>query len=167
VTPAKGSSSGPVVIPTANDVATPSDAATSLEDGLAQPLKLTVQFPCVGVCAVRAHGEVDMLTAPLLDACLSEQLATGPAHVIVDLQLVRFFGCTGLTCLLKARDLAGHIPGTQLHLAGLVNRTVARPLLITALLERFDTYPTLAQALATLTRSLGATPSAMKCLATD
>jgi len=47
--------------------------------------------------------------------------------------------------LLRARELA-QITATQVHLAGLVNRVVARPSQITELLERFDTYPTLTDA---------------------
>jgi hypothetical protein len=35
----------------------------------------------------------------------------------------------------------------QLHIAGMVTRAVVRPLEVTGLLERFDTYPTLADAL--------------------
>lgn len=49
--------------------------------------------------------------------------------------------------LLRARELA-QTTATQVHLAGLVNRVVARPSQITELLERFDTYPTLTDALA-------------------
>ena len=46
-------------------------------------LGLTVEHPAVGVCVVTVDGELDMVTAPLLEACLSEQLATDPRHLIL------------------------------------------------------------------------------------
>lgn len=101
---------------------------------------------------------MDTLTAPLLDACLREQLAGVPAHLIVDLQPVRFLGSAGLSCLLRARELAQQTTEVHLHLAGLVTRVVARPLDVTGLLERFDnTYPSVTDALTALTGSAEAT----------
>ncbi len=113
-------------------------------------LTLTVQRPAAGVCVVAVAGEVDALTAPLLDTCIREQLTADPTHLILDLQPVRFLGSTGLACLLKARELAQQTPGAQLHLAGLVTRAVARPLQITDLLALFDTHATLTHALTAL-----------------
>ncbi len=115
-----------------------------------QFLGLTVGHPAVGVCVVAVDGELDMVTAPLLEACLREQLATGPTHLILDLQPVRFMASNGLNCLLQVHELT-QTTGTQLHLAGLVTRAVARPLQVTQLLELFNTYPTLSHALTALT----------------
>jgi anti-sigma B factor antagonist len=98
---------------------------------------------------VAVEGEVDTLTAPALKTCVSEQVATLPAHLVLDLESVRFMGAQGLSCLLEARGLVQQNE-SQLHLAGLVTRAVARPLHITGLLELFSTYPTLPQALAAL-----------------
>lgn len=113
-------------------------------------LGLTVQNPAAGVCVVTVDGELDTLSAPLLEACVAEQLAAAPAHLILDLQPVRFLASTGLTSLLRAHELA-ETTGTQLHLAGLVTRVVARALHVTELLECFDTYPLLTDALAVVT----------------
>lgn len=99
---------------------------------------------------VVVDGELDALTTPLLNTCICEQLATSPPHLVLDLQLVRFLGCTGLTCLLNARELAHQTTGAQLHLAGLATRAVARPLQVTELLKLFDTHPTLTDALTKL-----------------
>ena len=115
-----------------------------------QRLELTVAHPGQGVCVVTVNGELDLLTAPLLDACVREQLAACPLHLVLNLQPVRFLSARGLTCLQQARDLTQQTPGSQLHLTGLVTRVVARPLEITGLLELFDTYPTLAHALVAL-----------------
>jgi len=116
-----------------------------------QRLGLTVQHPAVGVRVVAVAGELDMLTAPLLDACVREQLAAVPTDLILDLEAVRFLGSDGLSCLLGARALAQQTTGVRLHLAGLVTRAVARLLEVTGLLEQFDTYSCLTDALAALT----------------
>jgi anti-sigma B factor antagonist len=112
-------------------------------------LKLTVERPAIEVCVVTVDGELDMLTAPALEACLREQLSTNPSHLVVDLQQVSFLDSQGLNCLLLARE-ATQTTNTQLHLAGLVTRAVARPLQVSQLLEHFTTHPTITQALAGL-----------------
>jgi anti-anti-sigma factor len=113
-------------------------------------LGLVVKQPANGVCVLVVDGELDALTAPLLTARIHEQLAADPAHLVVDLEAVRFFGSSGLNCLLNARELIQQISGIQLHIAGVVTRAVARPLEVTGLLERFDSYLTLADALTAL-----------------
>jgi anti-sigma B factor antagonist len=100
-----------------------------------------VRYPAPGVCVVVVDGELDMLTAPLLEACVREQLAEVLIHLILDLESVRFLGSSGLSCLLGARELTRQSSGVQLHLAGLVTQAVARPLATIGLLEYFDTYP--------------------------
>jgi anti-sigma B factor antagonist len=112
-----------------------------------QRLGLSVQHPAVGVCVVAVAGELDLLTAPLLDACVREQLAAAPTNLILDLQAVRFLGASGLSCLLRAREGVQQTTGVRLHLAGLVTRAVARSLEVTGLREQFDTYPCLIDAL--------------------
>jgi anti-sigma B factor antagonist len=109
-------------------------------------LSLTVEHPANGVCVITVDGELDMFTAPLLEACLREQLCTNPRHLIVDLQPVCFLASHGLNCLLQARENA-RTTATQLYLAGLVTHAVARPLQVSQLLELFNTYPTLTHAL--------------------
>lgn len=126
----------------------------------AQRLGLTVQHLAVGVCVVVVDGELDMLTAPQLEACVREQLAAVPTDLILDLEAVRFVGSNGLSCLLRVRELAQQTTGARLHLAGLVTPTVARLLEATGLLEQFDTYSCLADALTALTDSPEVTISA-------
>jgi anti-sigma B factor antagonist len=99
---------------------------------------------------VAVAGELDLLTASLLEACLRKQLAAVPTHLILDLEAVRFLGASGLSCLLRAYELAQQTPGTQLHLAGMVTRVVARSLEVTGLLAQFDSYPCVTDALAVL-----------------
>ena len=118
-------------------------------DAGSELLALTVERPTNGVCVVTVGGELDMLTVPMLEACLGKQLSTAPRHLVVDLQLVSFLDSTGLNCLLRARE-ATLTTTTRLHLAGLATRAVARPLEVSQLLEVFTTYPTVTQALAAL-----------------
>ncbi|MDQ3901732.1 MAG: STAS domain-containing protein [Actinomycetota bacterium] len=113
-------------------------------------LGLVVQERADGVRVLAVDGELDALTAPLLGVCLREQFAANPAHLILDLQAVRFLGSSGLNCLLDARESVQQIPGMQLHIAGVVTRAVARPLEVTGLMDRFITYPTLEDALTAL-----------------
>lgn len=115
-------------------------------DGLARPWGLSVQhYPAVGICVVVVEGELDVLTAPLLEQRVREQLVAAPAHLILDLEPVSFLGSSGLSGLLVARELA-LTSGVQLHLAGLITRVVARSVEVTGLLGAFSTYPTLLQA---------------------
>lgn len=161
--PSHGHADPPAADHLTNPVDTVVPAGNGSVEGLvhhctsAELLGLTVQHPAIGVCVVAVEGEVDTLTAPLLDACLREQLAGVPTHLIVDLQPVRFLGSAGLNCLLQARELAQQTTEVHLHLAGLVTRVVARPLEVTGLLERFDTYPSVTDALTALTDSTQAT----------
>ena len=143
----------------ANDAAGLSGTADSVADDTtddptpdagSELLALTVERPTSGVCVVTVGGELDMLTAPMLEACLGEQLSTAPRHLVVDLQRVSFLDSKGLNCLLRAREATQSTTTTQLHLAGLVTRAVARPLEVSQLLEVFTTYPTVTQALAAL-----------------
>jgi len=132
---------------TADSPTDPPDLAVRVGTDL---LGLVVQQRANGVCVLAVDGELDALTAPLLGACLREQFVANPVHLIVDLQAVCFLGSSGLNCLLEAREIAQQVPGMHLHLAGLATRAVARPLEVTGLLDRFDTYPTLADALTAL-----------------
>ncbi|HYZ35726.1 MAG TPA: STAS domain-containing protein [Pseudonocardiaceae bacterium] len=44
---------------------------------------------------------------------MHEQLADAPPHLILDLESVRFLGSSGLSCLLRARELAEQTPGSS------------------------------------------------------
>jgi anti-sigma B factor antagonist len=109
-------------------------------------LGLSVQhYPLVGITVVVVDGELDLLTAPLVEECLRDQLVAGPAHLVLDLESVRFLGASGLSCMLSARELVG-ARGSELHLAGLITNVVQRAVEATGLLGLFSTYPTLIHA---------------------
>jgi anti-sigma B factor antagonist len=94
---------------------------------------------------VRVGGEVDMLTTPMLSACLIEQLQTDPAMLVLDLRGVGFLGSSGLAALVTARDEAGN-RGVTLRLVS-ADHAVLRPLTATGLTDLFDIYPDLETAL--------------------
>lgn len=66
------------------------------------------------------------------------------------LPAVRFLGSSGLNCLLDGRELVAQASRVQLHIAGLISPAVARPMEVTGLVDRFDTYPTVTDALTAL-----------------
>ena len=56
-----------------------------------------------GVCTVWVAGEIDLATAPSLEAALAEAEAGGAARVEVDLDGVKFLGLAGVHVLVTAR----------------------------------------------------------------
>jgi anti-sigma B factor antagonist len=98
------------------------------------------------IVIVRVGGEIDMLTTPLLGACLTEQLQTGPRLLVVDMREVGFLGSSGLAALVTAREGASDRDVT-LRLVS-ANHAVLRPLTATGLAELFDIYADLEAALA-------------------
>ncbi|MGH3795055.1 MAG: sigma-70 family RNA polymerase sigma factor [Pseudonocardiaceae bacterium] len=120
-----------------------------------QPLRLLLQHPVPEVCVVGVHGELDMLTAPLLDECLREQIGHALPHLVVDLEGVSFLGTSGLSSLLRARELA-QTAGVDFCLATLAKKAVRESLAVASVLPVFRCYPTLAQVLPELRDRTGA-----------
>jgi anti-anti-sigma factor len=52
-------------------------------------------------------GELDMLTAPILDAALQAAESATPRRIVVDLRRLLFMDCCGLRVLLGAHERAG------------------------------------------------------------
>lgn len=59
---------------------------------------IDIDEPTGGPAVIRVSGDVDVLTAPILRACLAEAVLTGH-NVVVDLLHVPFIGCAGLAAL--------------------------------------------------------------------
>jgi anti-sigma B factor antagonist len=115
-----------------------------------RPWGLSAQhYPALGICIVVVEGELDLLTAPLLEQRVREQLLAVPTHLILDLESVHFLDSSGLRCLLQVRKLA-QTTGTRLHLTGLITRAVVRAVETTGLRGVFSTYPTLIHAVVEL-----------------
>ncbi len=93
-----------------------------------------------GVAVVTAVGEVDLHTAPQLEAALAEQIAAGHPRLVVDLSGVGFLDSTGLGVLVKALKAAREGEG-WIRLV-VTSPRIARVFEITGLdaqLPRFDT----------------------------
>ncbi|MFI0898112.1 STAS domain-containing protein [Streptomyces sp. NPDC020983] len=86
-----------------------------------------------GTTVVTACGDIDIETAPSLDADLAAALHTHH-RVVLDLSDVTFMDCTGLRALVHARNLADRL-GNRLVLRGAA-RPVLRLLRLTGLDKR-------------------------------
>ena len=98
------------------------------------------------VAVVAASGEVDVFTAPGLDAELSALLSDGHTRLVVDLTGVSFLDSTGLGVLVKglksARDAGG-----SLHLV-VTSERIRKIFDITGLDAAMPLYDTVEAALA-------------------
>jgi anti-anti-sigma factor len=112
-------------------------------------LLLATSVPAPGIHLVRAWGELDIIGAEQLAACLAGQITSRPAHLIVDLTGLSFLGDSGISELVRARTVAER-SGTRLHVAGTATPAVRRPMLASRLLTVFGCYPTAARAFAGL-----------------
>lgn len=81
---------------------------------------------------LRAVGEVDHVSAPMLDEQLriAEAIVVPPAPVVLDLEGVSFLGSVGLTVLLQHHDRCVEL-GTRLEVTG--SHAVRRAVTVTGL----------------------------------
>jgi anti-sigma B factor antagonist len=98
-----------------------------------------------GGVVLRISGEIDMLTAPRLREELGKLIDAHPKVLVLDLAAVVFFASSGLASLVEAREAAA-AAGVPLRLA-CPSRSVRRPLQITGLAGRFETYDDVRSAL--------------------
>lgn len=94
---------------------------------------------------VSAVGEIDLYTAPTLQAKLTEAVRDGPVDVIIDLSRVEFCDSTGMNVLLAALKRIREREGS-LALAG-PQSPVRRILEITGLDTVFTVYRSVDEAL--------------------
>ena len=89
-----------------------------------------------GVATVLLEGELDIASAPVLDASLADVEGNGSGTVVLDLAGVRFIDSTGLRSLLSARSRA-EASGHKLRLANLTV-DVERVFDVTGVRRMFD-----------------------------
>ncbi|MFD5027499.1 STAS domain-containing protein [Streptomyces sp. NPDC058373] len=90
---------------------------------------------------IGVHGDVDLHTAPALDAALAQALRGGGSRTVVDLSGTGFADSSILGSLLRAlRDHRDH--GRRLILAGPMSDLVSRLFEVTGTLAAFETAPT-------------------------
>jgi len=98
-----------------------------------------------GRTVVAAIGEVDLFTAPALDAELTRVVAAGASTVVVDLTGVDFLDSTGLSVLVKALKRVRESDGSLSVVVA--SERVAKVFRITGLDQILPVHPTLAEAL--------------------
>jgi anti-sigma B factor antagonist len=108
-------------------------------------VELFVNSPADGVRVVRVVGDIDMLTAPVLDSMIANQFRARPRLVVLDLREVQFMSSSGLASLMLARVQATK-SGARLHLV-IDGDPVLRPMTITGLTPLFGIYRDLSSAL--------------------
>lgn len=103
---------------------------------------------------VTAAGEIDLVAAPRLREALSDHLAAGRSHLLLDLCQVTFIDSTGLGVVVgagkKVRELGG-----SLRIA-CDNQRVLRLLAITGISRSVAVLPTLDEATADWAAAAGA-----------
>jgi anti-anti-sigma factor len=107
-------------------------------------LTVTVTHPATGLTLVGLAGELHALTRPTLDQHLERQLRDPHHHaLILDMSHLSYCNVAGLTCLLRARDLA-HDQHVSFQLV--TGALVERLLRLLDLHDRFVTCPDLTTA---------------------
>lgn len=95
-------------------------------------------------------GEIDLNTAPTLEAVLTDVLADKPATLVVELSAVDFMGSVGLRILVSGQEQMGGAAHFGVVVDGPATR---RPIEITGLEQTLGLYPTLDQAVTALQNS--------------
>ena len=110
-------------------------------------LTITSTSPVPGVLVVTLRGELDLASAPGLDAQLRRAVALrAPHRLILDLSGLRFLGLQGIAVFERIRRRAG-TARAGMALVGLPPAG-ERALRYTGVLDRFDRYPDVTTALA-------------------
>lgn len=105
---------------------------------------VAVEHPAEDIAVVHVAGEVDMVTAPALEAEVSALLGERPRLLVIDLSDVRFFSSAGLAVLALAHREAHK--STQLQIVA-NDPAVLRPLELTGLTEDLSIQPSVKAAI--------------------
>jgi anti-sigma B factor antagonist len=112
----------------------------------AEPPLLTVSTAAEGdVAVISAAGELDLNTGPVLFRRVVESLAQGHTRLVFDLAGVTFCDSTGLSVFVRAKNRCDRVNGV-VRLAAL-QPEVLQLFEITGLIDVFETFPTVADAM--------------------
>jgi anti-sigma B factor antagonist len=114
--------------------------------GRAIDFDLVTHEACAGTFVVALSGEVDLYTAPELNAELLPLIAAGPSRIVVDMTEATFVDSTAFGVLLGAAKRLRLFGGELVIVCS--NSNIRRILSITLLDRAFTIYDTLAEALA-------------------
>lgn len=77
-----------------------------------------------GVTVLAVRGEIDMASAPTLEAAVAGELVKDPHALIIDLTEVEFLGLVGLRILATARHKIGESARFAVAAQGLVTKII-------------------------------------------
>ncbi len=103
---------------------------------MSDPVQLSTVRPAPDCVVLSVHGEIDLLTAPDLQAAVAEHLETAEC-LVVDLTGVSFFGSLGLATLIRAADRAAE---RGVRLALVAGPLVTRTMELTKTVEMFSFF---------------------------
>ena len=96
---------------------------------------------------VSVTGEIDLVTAPILETAVDEAIASGPAVLILDLSAVTFLASVGLQTLVVTHD---RMASTGRFAVVADGPATSRPIQLIKLDEMVALYPTVELAVADL-----------------
>lgn len=108
-------------------------------------INVEVSTPTDGIRVLHVVGEIDMLTAPVLDSIVASQLQSWPRALVLDLSEVGFMSSAGLASLMAARRQAAQAAVPLRVVCS--TEPVLRPLTVTGLAALFDLHTELDAAL--------------------
>ena len=88
---------------------------------------------------VIVDGDLDMETAPQLESAISEQIACGHRHLVIDLAAATFFDSTAIHALLVPIGQLRDEPGAAVVIAGAQGITL-RTLTVSGIDQMFTQY---------------------------
>ena len=103
-----------------------------------------------GITVLAIGGEVDLATAPILEAAIAAALADDPAAFVIDLTEVSFLASAGLQLLVATQERIGEAGEFAVVADG---PATSRPIQLTELDKIFALYPVLEDALAAMQTS--------------
>ena len=121
------------------------ESVTIVPPTAALGLRLNVAEPAPGVRLIIVAGELDILSAPMLEESVHRQLGSDLRALIINLTDLRFLGCAGILVLVNAQEAAQRMNVPLLLVCA--SRAVLRILKIGDVLDRFAISPTLGDAL--------------------
>lgn len=98
-----------------------------------------------GVVVLRVRGALDLALSPMLRQITERAARQRPRLALIDLTEVTFLASVGMAELLRAQGLLRDHDADMRVVAA--DRVVLRPLMLTRLIDEFDIYPALDEAL--------------------
>jgi anti-sigma B factor antagonist len=102
------------------------------------------------VVVVAVSGEIDMATRDVVSQALHAHLDATPSGMVIDLSEVEFLGSVGLRVLIEVNDRALRCH-TRLGIVMSGNPAVTRTMQISGLVKLLRTYPTVTDAVTSMT----------------